>query len=194
MPYNPDKHRRRSLRLPHYDYASPGAYFITICTYQRQCLFGEIRDGVMKLNKFGEVARDCWQAIPDHFAHVQLDAFVVMPNHIHGIIVITDNTRRGTAMPCPYPTPQKRQFGESIPGSLPTIIGAYKSAVTKRINAARKVRGISIWQRNYYEHIIRNDIALDRIRRYVQNNPASWQADQLHPDLPSQWCPPATQP
>jgi len=190
MGYDPDKHQRRSLRLPHYDYASSGAYFITICVHQRQCLFGEIVDGMMRLNKWGTIAQECWQAIPDHFAQVQLDEWVIMPNHIHGIIVINDPDRRGTAMPCPYPVTnpiQKRKFGESIAGSLPTIIGSYKSAVTKRINGDRNIRGASIWQRNYYEHIIRNDTALAHIRQYIQNNPASWHQDQLHPDCPSKW-------
>jgi len=83
MGYDPDKHQRRSLRLPHYDYASSGAYFITICVHQRQCLFGEIVDGMMRLNKWGTIAQECWQAIPDHFAQVQLDEWVIMPNHVH---------------------------------------------------------------------------------------------------------------
>lgn len=111
MGYDPDQHHRRSQRSPHYDYTSAGAYFITICTHQHQCLFGTIIDGVMQLTEWGEVAQYCWQAIPDHFAHVQLDAFVVMPNHVHGIIVITDPAQSQF---------QKRQFRQPIAGSLPT--------------------------------------------------------------------------
>ena len=190
MGYDPAKHHRRSLRLPHHDYASAGAYFITACVYQQRCLLGDIVDGVMRLDDFGEIAQNCWQSIPDHFAHVQLDAFVVMPNHVHGILFITHSDRRNTVSLCSgsIPSPlQHRKFGEAIPGSLPTIVGAYKSAVTKRINAARNMRGVSIWQRNYYEHIIRNDTALNRIRQYIQANPASWQTDQLHPNCPSKW-------
>ncbi len=188
MKYNPDKHHRRSIRLKGHDYTSPSAYFITICTHQRQCLFGEIVDGEMRLNKMGEITETCWQAIPDHFSRVQLDRFVVMPNHLHGIIFITD-TCRGTALPCPYPTmqPEEGKFGQSIVGSLPTIVGSFKSAATKQINMMRNASGTPVWQRNYYDHIVRNEESLHRLRQYIQNNPFSWQKDQLHPDVSSKW-------
>ncbi len=94
MPYDRNKHHRRSTRLKGYDYTSAGAYFITICTHQRECLFGEIVQGEMQLNDFGQIAMDCWQTIPDHFSdRVRLDEFVIMPNHVHGILVIPDNGR-----------------------------------------------------------------------------------------------------
>jgi len=99
--YDPDKHHRQSIRLKGYDYTSPGAYFITICSYQRQCLFGAIVDDEMQMSKIGEIAKSCWRAIPDYFAKVQLGEFVVMPNHLHGIIFITDTRRGMAAMPLP---------------------------------------------------------------------------------------------
>jgi len=186
--YNSDKHHRKSIRLKGYDYSSPGAYFITICTYQRQCLFGEIVDGEMQLSELGKITESCWQAIPDHFDRVQLDDFVVMPNHLHGIIFITDICR-GMALPCPYPTiqPEEREFGKPIASSLSTIVGSFKSAATKQINILRNAPGTPVWQRNYYEHIVRNGESLHQLRQYIQNNHLSWQQDQLHPDVPSKW-------
>ncbi|MCP9448186.1 MAG: hypothetical protein NNA22_11550, partial [Nitrospira sp.] len=118
---------RRSIRLKGYDYSQTGAYFITAVTQDRVCLFGEVVDGEMRVNKFGEIARHCWFDIPAHFPHAELDAFVVMPNHVHGIIVIVDG--RGTA--CRAPT---ERFGHPVTGSIPTVIRSFKSAVTKRIN------------------------------------------------------------
>ena len=91
MKYNPDIHHRRSIRLQGYDYSSPGAYFVTMCTHNRECLFGEIANGKMRLNELGKIASQCWLAIPDHFPHARLGAFVIMPNHVHGIIWIVDN-------------------------------------------------------------------------------------------------------
>jgi REP element-mobilizing transposase RayT len=102
MPYDPQKHHRRSIRLKGYDYTQPGAYYVTLCTEARQCLFGDVVKGEMRLNSLGHIAFTCWQAIPAHFPHVELDAFVVMPNHLYGILVISDTPRRGTTMSCPY--------------------------------------------------------------------------------------------
>ena len=179
MKYNPAKHHRRSIRLKGYDYTRSGLYFITICTYQKQCLFGDILDKQLRLNDFGNTASECWQAIPKHFPKIKLDEFVIMPNHIHGILFITDN-HRGKALPCSY----KGKFGNPVAGSIPTIIGSYKSAVTKRINIIRNSKGSSLWQRNYYEHIIRNEESLNRIREYIINNPLSWKTDKLHSNNP----------
>lgn len=182
MGYDPEKHHRRSIRLRHYDYRTPGRYFVTICTYQRLSLFGDVVDGEMQINAFGKAVNDCWQAIPQHFSYVSCDAFVVMPNHVHGIVVIDGDmvgegiAGEGMAVPCPN---KARKFGKPIAGSLPTIVGSFKSAATKRINQIRDAKGSPVWQRNYYERIIRDEAALTNIRRYIRNNPAMWHEDQL---------------
>ncbi len=196
MTFDPEKHHRRSIRLPNYDYSQSGLYFITICTHNRECLFGDVVDGKMILNEFGNVAQQCWLEIPQHFEHVELDAFVVMPNHVHGIIVIkNDGTQNAGAIQnvgennnvgarhhnvgARHAVPlQFEQFGKPVPGSIPTIIRSYKSAVSKQINQIRQTRGIPVWQRNYYEHIVRDEMDLHRIRQYIMDNPKNWGMDE----------------
>lgn len=185
MPPDPKKHHRpfdgargrRSIRLSGYDYAQAGAYFVTVCAHQRQCLFGDVVNKKMVLNEAGKIVRACWDEIPAHFPHAELDAFVVMPNHIHGIIVIVDHGSRDTA--CRVPTMES--FGKPVPGSLPTIVRSFKSAVTRHINQSRDTPGQPVWQRNYYEHIVRNEHALNRIRNYIETNPARWAHDRENP-------------
>jgi hypothetical protein len=150
MLYNPEKHRRRTIRLQDYDYSQAGAYFITICTKNRECLFGEIVDSEMCLNEWGEIVAVFWNEVPRHFRNVELDAFIVMPNHVHGVLIIIDNGR-GTA--CRAPTVER--FGKPVANSLPTIIRSFKSATTKRINEIHATHGIPIWQRNYLPHEIK---------------------------------------
>jgi putative transposase len=179
MKYNADIHHRRSIRLRGYDYTRAGAYFVTACAHARESLFGQIVAGEMRRNTYGEIALECWQAIPDHGPHVELDAFVVMPNHIHGILVLPDDT----ASPLRQATQER--FSKPVAGSLPTIVRLYKAAVTRRINEVRNAPGVPIWQRNYYEHIIRDQASLDRIRAYIADNPSRWASDRLHPDNPS---------
>ena len=203
MPYNPNIHHRRSIRLKGYDYTQQGAYFVTICTHQRNCLFGEIVDGEMKLNTNGEIARGSWLSIPRHFQNVELDEFVIMPNHLHGIILIVNNSevefsevegealailndqnQQNLSRQCFAPTVYT---GETIkingtkPQSLAAIIQNYKSVSTRQINRINKAQGSVIWQRNYYEHIIRNDEALNNIREYIFNNPINWVEDKENP-------------
>ena len=175
MKYDPTKHNRRSIRLKGYNYAQPGYYFITICTDRKFCLFGAIANNQLHLNEFGRIAFACWQAIPEHFPRIKLDRFVVMPNHVHGILIMTD-AGRGKALPCPY----EGKFGKPVAGSIPTIIGSYKSVVTKQINILRQLKGTTVWQRNYYEHIIRGEESLNRIRNYIVNNPLSWTRDRFY--------------
>ncbi|MDK1118867.1 MAG: transposase [Anaerolineae bacterium] len=171
------KGNRRSVRVPGYDYTSPGEYFITVAAYKREMLFGEIENDEMRLNALGKIVSDCWHEIPNHFPHVDLDAFVVMPNHIHGIIVITDNIRRGTIYRAPTETTE--QFGKPIPGSIPTIMRTFKAAVTRRIG--RDGHESSVWQRNYSEHIIRGDRDRRRIHDYILANPENWDPDEDNP-------------
>ncbi len=174
MTFDPDKHHRRSIRLPHYDYSQSGLYFITICTENRECLFGDVEDGKMILNEFGNVAQQCWLEIPQHFEHVELDAYVIMPNHLHGIIIIkNDGTRNvGAIHELPLQIKQRRKM------LLPKIIGRFKMNVSKQINQIRQTPGITIWQRNYYEHIVRDEMDLHRIRQYIMNNPKNWEMDE----------------
>ncbi len=167
--FHPDFHHRRSIRLKRYNYAQDGAYFLTICTKNKQCLFSEIKQHKVSLNNLGAIAYYCWQAIPDHFPNIKLDVFVIMPNHIHGILwVINPHDLRAKAS----------QFGQVTAGSIPNIVRCYKAAVTKQINQVCQQKGTSlIWQRNYYEQVIRDETALNNIRQYIINNPLNWQDD-----------------
>ncbi|MCX5971911.1 MAG: transposase [Coprothermobacterota bacterium] len=175
----PKKHHRRSMRLVHYDYAEKGSYFITVCTYDRGCLFGDIVGIEMQMNRWGEIADECWQAIPIHFGNVELDAVVVMPNHVHGIIMITDV---GATHASPLHSPMPTIPNGPKPRSIGAIIGSYKSGVSKRINGTCATLGKTVWQRNYYEHVIRNEAELDLIRQYIESNPARWAEDRENPN------------
>ncbi|MGK0617738.1 transposase [Meiothermus cerbereus] len=212
MKYDPARHHRRSIRLRGYDYTQAGAYFITICTHGRECLFGEVADDEMHLNEYGRIVRDVWFDLPNHVSNVVLDAFVVMPNHVHGVVVIVNGgvvgvgsvgvgsvgvgseptptvTTTTTAEPTPTattttpaptttaeptPTPTKRH-------GLPEIVRQFKTFSARRINEHRGTTGTPVWQRNYYEHIIRDDASLNRIRQYILNNPIKWALDGENP-------------
>src|SRR4030042_7139704 len=150
--YHPDIHRRRSIRLKHYDYSSAGAYFVTIGTKNRECLFGEVSDGQIVLIDAGRVADKCWYDIAAHFSHVELDACIIMPNHVHGIITIVG---AGLALP------KSNQGAASSAPTLGDIIRVFKSISSIKVNGILGRTGISLWQRNYYEHIIRNDVELN---------------------------------
>ncbi|MBD2199806.1 transposase [Calothrix anomala FACHB-343] len=183
MPYDPQKHHRRSIRLKGYNYTQTGAYFITICTKGRQCLFGNVVQGEMQLNTLGYIAFNCWQTIPDHFPHIALDTFIIMPNHVHGILIIIDNSVGG--LHC-YPFNQNIEynigkFGKPLPGSISTVIGSYKSVVSKRINIIWQTHSQSIWQRNFYELIGREEKSINNIREYIVNNPRRWADDPENP-------------
>ena len=169
-------HHRKSIRLKEYDYTSSAEYFITICTYQRECLFVEIKKDEMVLNYFGLIVLEEWLRTAEIRGDVELDSYVVMPNHIHGIITLIESGR-GTSQRAPT----KEQFGKPTSRSIPTIVRLFKACVTKRINLLRNTPRQSIWQRNYYEHIIRNDKDLINIRDYIINNPMQWHVDEENP-------------
>jgi len=178
--YDPDKHRRRSIRLQGYDYRQAGAYFVTICARHRDCLFGDVEDGSIRLNDAGQIVVTTWRWLERQYDDVALDAWVAMPNHLHGIIVITDCGRGGsrtvpTAGRTAAPTRNRKPLGR--------LIGAFKTVSTKQINAMRNTPGAAVWQRNYYEHIIRNDGSLNRIREYIANNPMQWEPDRENPHV-----------
>jgi REP element-mobilizing transposase RayT len=176
MKYNRELHRRRSIRLKEYDYSQPGAYFITICAWNRECLFGEINDGKMHLNAYGEIVNKEWIRTANIRSNIELDQYVIMPNHLHGILVINGDCR-GTLQRAPT----REQFGKPVSNSIPTIIRLFKSAVTKTINEIRNTLGMPVWQRNYYEHVIRNEKEMNSVREYIGNNPLQWADDENNP-------------
>ncbi len=170
--YDPEKHHRRSVRLRNYDYSRSGAYFITVCTTGQELLFGEVNDGKVELNELGRIAAEEWLKSARIRIEIELDAWVLMPNHVHGIVIITDDLCRGDRPVAPS-GPRPRSLGAMMAG--------FKSAATKRINTMRGTPGVSIWQRNYYEHVIRYESTLDRIRQYIADNPARWPEDRENP-------------
>jgi putative transposase len=182
MPYNPNIHHRRSIRLQGYDYTQVGAYFVTICTYQRQRLFGEIVDGEMNLNLCGQVVVSRWQNIPRHFPCVKLDEFVLMPDHLHGIIVIGEG--EGIAFPDGGSLDLDSFQGNAMPlrrtetDSLGAIVQNFKSVSTRKTNQINRSAGTPVWHRNYHERIIRDEMALKNIRRYIAANPLKWEGDR----------------
>jgi putative transposase len=166
---------RQSTRLPGYDYSQEGAYFVTICTNKHQLLFGNVTDGVMLLNPYGEIAQNCWTEITQHFANVELSAYVIMPNHIHGILVTKDASWTKVLS---QQINHSESFGKPVSFSLPTIIRSYKSAVTRRINMRQGNNESLIWQRGYYEHVIRSEEDMFQIGEYILGNPAKWENDR----------------
>lgn len=160
MKHDPERPRRRSIRLKGYDYTQAGAYFVTICARNRECLFGNIANGEVSLNVAGRMTRSVWDELPNRFSGLELDAFVVMPNHVHGIFVLVG-------------------AGLALPG-LGDIVRAFKSLTAVRVNRLLMRTG-PLWQRNYYEHIIRNEKELNLVREYIANNPLQWELDRENP-------------
>ena len=173
--YNPNIHHRRSIRLPGYDYSQDGWYFVTICEQARKCLFGEITNAKIQLYEYGRIVEECWKSLARQFKDVYLDEYVLMPNHLHGIIII----RKGGSRTAPTSkTPERNK-------PLGRIVGAFKTVSTKRINIIQKTPGSALWQRNYYEHIIRSEDELNHFRQYINDNPANWQTDRENPNANS---------
>ena len=184
MKYYLDENQRKSTRLRGYDYTQAGAYFITICTHTRECLLGEVVNGEMRPNEYGNIANARWNEIPVHFSDVGTDSFVVMPNHIHGIIVLSDDCRGGVTPPN-WVTTLDKTGTETVPlrkRTLGQIVAYFKYQTTKSINQIRSTPGVHVWQRNYYEHVIRNRTDLEEIREYIVNNPLKWDLDRENPN------------
>ena len=189
---------RRSIRLGGYDYSYPGAYFVTVCAARRGLLFGWISDGRVVENANARIVRDCWSDLPNHYPHVSLDVFVVMPDHIHGIVVLLDtfevgdvrkdDTRagyegaglKGRAGLKPAPTDGGAFVDAGVRHGLLEIVRALKTYSARRINATRGTPGASVWQRGYYERIIRDERELDLTRKYITSNPRNWRTDREH--------------
>lgn len=193
MPYNPNIHHRKSIRLKGYDYSQAGLYFITICVQDRECLFGKIVDGEMILNDAGKMADNEWVKIPERFTNVQLHEYVLMPNHFHAImqivgaiLVVTPNDKsvsdekgqpQGIA-----PTDTKTT---AKPKTVGDMVGAFQSIVTVEYIRGVKQSGWKpfngkLWQRNYWEHIIRDEQSYQRISEYIINNPKNWKDDKFY--------------
>jgi REP element-mobilizing transposase RayT len=191
--FNPQKHHRRSIRLQGYDYSQAGAYYVTIVAWRRECLFGEVVNKEMRLSRYGEIVQKWWEEIPVHFANVETGAFIVMPNHVHGIIFIVN--RRGT-VPVPEEyganeisndddTSPKIQGGETPPLRAPTlgqIVAYFKYQSTKEMNLLDNTDTVTkFWQRNYYEHVVRNETDLQNKTDYIEANPLLWDEDDENP-------------
>ena len=187
--YNPNIHHRRSIRLKGYDYSSEGLYFITICCHNKVCLFGHVVNAAMVLNEYGQVAFNEWMKTPEIRPNVEWGEFIVMPNHIHGIIRITHRGESNTPdfmgecnSPQPY-SPQRYSPQRESPRlqgpsqTIGAIVRGYKSAVTKKLNELGV--GRKVWQRDYYEHIIRNEQSYYNISNYIVNNPSKWWEDKF---------------
>jgi len=209
MKFHPEIHHRRSIRLQGYDYAQAGAYFVTVCSQNRECLFGKIENDEMRLNPAGTMIESVWNEIPANYPGIDIAEFIVMPNHIHGIIVIVGATPCGcpthatqhpvgaTPRGCPtHTTPHPvgatprgcppHGCPETTRLSLPDVVHRFKTMTTKRYADGVKQCGWPpfperLWQRNYWEHVIRNESDLARIREYIQNNPTQWALDRLNP-------------
>jgi len=188
MRYDPAKHHRRSIRLAEYDYSLAGAYFVTICAYERECLFGEMVDGEMRPNRAGSLVLTAWEELPGRFPGVELDEFAIMPNHVHGIIVIVQGAGIG-GVPCGVQAASRgaASSAPTEPGdvvrahTLGEIMRAFKSVAALYVNR-ESMRSGSLWQRNYWERIIRDEAELCRIREYMETNPARWADDRENPN------------
>ena len=186
MPHDRESPQRRTIRLSGYDYRRNGAYFITLCTHGRAALFGAINDGTMRLNLNGQIVLDAWRETALIRPGVRLDEFIVMPNHFHAIVFLPDDTPPDLAeahsdVPAPVVIVPRTPLHRP-PRSLGALIAGFKSTVTKQINTRCGTPGVPVWQRNYYEHIIRNDDALQRIRIYIAHNPLTWESDDENPN------------
>jgi len=168
---------RINLRLRDYDYSLPGSYFVTICVKERKNLFGDIIDGEMCRNQCGKIVKSMWDEITNHYDGILLDEFIVMPNHVHGIIIITEDS-----VGVIHESPLKMNIKERRQMLLSKIIGRFKMNSSKQINNIRNTPGMSVWQRNYYDHIIRNQKSFHRIQEYIIRNPERWQMNKENPD------------
>ena len=181
-PNNPPSRRRR---LPGFDYSKEGAYFVTICTRERECLFGAVVDGKMRLNDVGRVVQTIWGGLLERFPAIESDAFVVMPNHVHGILLVgaalAPPKRRKVGAGLALPVGGAASSAPTGPASittLGTVVRAFKSISAIGVNRLLSRSGQSLWQRSYYEHVIRTEESLSRIREYIATNPLRWQLDR----------------
>ena len=174
--FDPKIHHRRSTRLKGYDYSQAGVYFVTVVAWRRECLFGDVVDGDVVLNDYGLIVQKEWERSMEIRDEVELGIHVVMPNHYHGIVILHNDTMVvGATGRSPLPP------RGPVPKSLGALMAGFKSSVTKQINLLRGTPGIPVWQRNYYERIIRDEREMERIHRYIESNPSMWSDDDENP-------------
>ncbi len=185
---------RKPLRLPGFDYSQRAAYFVTVCTQQRECTLGQVVDGQMVLTDGGRMVQSVWEALPTQYPQVNIDAFVVMPNHIHGILFLNDIPPVGAQFIAPDEIDPQSSTGEyagvmdsGVINQAPTndlgkIIRTFKGKTSFLINQHRGTPRRAVWQRGYYDHIVRDEADLNRIREYITNNPAQWALDHDNPN------------
>ena len=183
-----ENRRRKPLRLQGYDYAQAGASYVTICTQQRTCLFGDVIKGEMVLNEAGQMIQQIWNDLPHHYPNVTLDAFVVMPNHVHGVLFIDDSLVGDGPRAVPILDQGPPQGATPTTLSLIDLMHRFKSLTTAKYRHGVKTVGWlpfngKLWQQGYYDHIVRNEKDLDRIRQYIINNPLQWADDTENPDF-----------
>jgi REP element-mobilizing transposase RayT len=181
LPYDPDIHHRRSIRLPGYDYSWAEAYFITLCTSHRECLFGEVDSQQIHLSQLGQIVDEEWHRSAHIRQEIELDAWVVMPNHVHGIVIITCPEGSSDVRPHATAAGASPKMGGK-PKSLSSFVIGFKSASKIRINDVRGTPGQPLWQRNFYERVIRNDRELKATREYISLNPIRWALDDDNPE------------
>ncbi len=165
-------YHRSSRRLPGYDYTQSGAYFITICTYRKECTLSKIVAGLVQLSPLGKIVEHEWLITPKVRSYIELDSYVIMPNHFHGIMIINRK------FPLPKPISQIRNGPTA--NSVSAIIGQFKSQVTKKWRIANRNSQLQVWQRNFYDRIIPDEFALEKIRAYIVNNPLDWATDSMN--------------
>ena len=165
--------RRRSIRLQGFDYAQPGAYFLTICTFERRILFGRIRGDAVELSEIGRVVNAAWLGLSRRFAHVELGTHVIMPNHLHAILLLHRREGRGAS--------RNEAFQKPVRGSLPTIVRSFKATASARIKESGIALSHPLWQRNYFERALRKGKEFTAATRYILENPARWQFDRENP-------------
>ncbi len=173
---------RKRLRLAQYDYAKQGAYFVTVCVFEKMCILGDIVHGQMRENGYGRVIHDIWDRLPERYGNIKLDYCVMMPNHFHGIVMIT-NTDVGAGSPGPYGSIIAGGETPPLRPTLSRVMGYFKYETTKRINGMRNTPGMKLWQRSFHDRVIRDEREWNDIRQYIEYNPQQWADDAENPAL-----------
>jgi putative transposase len=173
---------RKSPRLKNFDYSSPGAYFVTICVNNRELLLSDIREGEIFLNRAGKIASEIWQDLPNHYPNIKLDDFIFMPNHVHGLLWIIEESKVRAGFKPALTEPKFSKTNNLSPpqNGLSEIVRGFKPFSSLRINVERDIKSVPFWQRSFHEHIICNEDDLDQHRLYIQNNPQKWALDKYN--------------